>query len=87
MNWIDIDKNIINIMAIYDDKDKLFTDVKKLYNWNDSQVKYAVEPLLKRWGWYDKKITPTTKTKKIVTKTKSKAKPKAKPKAKKNIKA
>jgi hypothetical protein len=74
MNWIDIDKNIINIMAIYDDKDKLFTDVKKLYNWNDSQVKYAVEPLLKRWGWYDKKIISTTKTKKSMSKPKTKTK-------------
>jgi len=74
MNWIDIDKNIINMMAIYDDKDKLFTDVKKLYNWNDSQVKHAIEPLLKRWGWYDKKIISTIKPKKIATKTKSKAK-------------
>jgi len=74
MNWIDIDKNIINMMQIYKDKDKLLADIKKLYNWNDSQVKCAVEPLLNRWGWYDKKIISTTKTKKIATKTKSKAK-------------
>jgi len=32
MNWIDIDKNIINMMQIYEDKDKLFSDIKKLYN-------------------------------------------------------
>ena len=50
MNWIDIDKNIINMMQIYKDKDKLLADIKKLYNWNDSQVKCAVEPLLNRWG-------------------------------------
>ena len=74
MNWIDIDKNIINMMQIYEDKDKLFSDIKKLYNWNDSQVKYAVEPLLNRWGWYDKKIIPTTKPKKSVSKPKTKTK-------------
>lgn len=50
MNWIDIDKNIINMMQIYKDKDKLLADIKKLYNWNDSQVKCAVEPLLNRWA-------------------------------------
>ena len=74
MNWIDIDKNIINMMQIYNDKDKLLADIKKLYNWNDSQVKCAVEPLLNRWGWYDKKIISTTKTKKPVSKSKTKTK-------------
>lgn len=70
MNWIEIDKNIISMMGIYTDKDKLFKDLKKLYSWNDSQVEHAVEPLLQRWGWYDKKVTTPIKKKRKVKKEK-----------------
>ena len=70
MNWIEIDKNIISMMGIYTDKDKLFKDLKKLYNWNESQVEHAVEPLLQRWGWYDKKVTTPVKNKRKVKKEK-----------------
>ena len=66
MNWLDIDKNIISMMGIYSDKDKLFKDLKKMYNWNDSQVESAVNPLLQRWGWYNKK--PASPVKKPKTK-------------------
>jgi hypothetical protein len=71
MNWIDIDKNIISMMGIYNDKEKLYADIKKLYNWNDSQVEHAVGPLLIRWNWYNKttdipvKKKRTIKTKKV----------------------
>jgi hypothetical protein len=91
MNWLEIDRTIVNMMGIYTDRDKLFADVKQRFSWNDSQVIAAVEPLLKRWGWYNKKlevIPPTTKktsatkkkpaAKKATAKTKTKAKPKGK---------
>lgn len=78
MNWIDIDKNIISMMGIYTDKEKLYSDIKKLYNWNDSQVEYAVGPLLTRWNWYNKTddVIPVKKkpTKKKKTVVKSKVK-------------
>jgi len=72
LNWIDIDKNIISMMGIYTDKELLFKDVKKLYNWNDSQVEHAVEPLLKRWGWYDKKVVEPVKKKRATKKAPAK---------------
>lgn len=72
MNWIDIDKNIVSMMGIYTDKGLLYKDIKKLYNWNDSQVEHAVEPLLKRWGWYDKKVVEPVKKKRTTKKAPAK---------------
>ena len=44
MNWLEIDRTIVNMMGIYTDRDKLFADVKQRFSWNDSQVIAAVEP-------------------------------------------
>ena len=49
MNWIDIDAWIISLIKISKDKKTLYKDVKNRFNWNDSQVKAAVDPLYKRW--------------------------------------
>lgn len=92
MNWLEIDRAIVNMMGIYTERNKLFEDVKKRFSWSDRQVETAVEPLLKRWGWYDNafavkptpaKKKPITKKKVIDNKPNTKASTKAKPKAKK----
>ena len=53
MNWLEIDAIIISMMPIYNDKDKLYTDLKKKFSWNDSQVAAATDPLLLRYDWYN----------------------------------
>ena len=52
LNWIQIDKQIISMMRVIRDKDKLYEDVKHVFKWNDSQVEAAVRPLIVRWDWY-----------------------------------
>ncbi len=68
MNWLEIDKLLYSMIPLYEDKELLYSDVKKKFNWNDSQVKAAVDPILNR---------------KLVELKQTKPKPKAKPKAKK----
>ena len=68
MNWLEIDKLLYSMIPLYEDRELLYSDVKKKFNWNDSQVKAAVDPILNR---------------KLVELKQTKPKPKAKPKAKK----
>tara|TARA_Y100000389_G_C17244532_1_gene404903 strand:+ start:384 stop:605 length:222 start_codon:yes stop_codon:yes gene_type:complete len=56
------------MIPLYEDRELLYSDVKKKFNWNDSQVKAAVDPILNR---------------KLVELKQTKAKPKDKPKPKK----
>ena len=56
-NWLQIDAIIVNMMSAYTDKDKLYTDLKKKFNWNDSQVASAADPLLRRYNWHDKVVS------------------------------
>ncbi len=65
MNWLEIDKLLYSMIPLYEDRELLYSDVKKKFNWNDSQVKAAVDPILNR---------------KLVELKQTKAKPKAKPK-------
>lgn len=66
------------MIPLYEDKELLYSDVKKKFNWNDSQVKAAVDPILNR------KLVELKQTKaKPKAKPTPKAKPKAKPKPKK----
>ena len=86
LNWIQIDKQIISMMRVIGDKDKLYEDVKQVFKWNDSQVEAAVAPLIKRWDWNGMHKDEVPAKKKRVTKTTKKAPTKkagAKPKAKK----
>ena len=53
-NWLQIDAVIVNMMSAYTDKDRLYSDLRKKFNWNDSQVAAATDPLLRRYKWYDK---------------------------------
>lgn len=68
MNWLEIDKLLYSMIPLYEDRELLYSDVKKKFNWNDSQVKAAVDPILNR---------------KLVELKQTKAKPKDKPKPKK----
>jgi|TARA_B110000483_G_C18094281_1_gene503228 hypothetical protein len=89
MNWMEIDRIIHNMITIYTDKEALYSDVKKKFNWSDSQCEAAVAPLLQRSSWYDKVIEEPT-PKKVVKKkkpTKAKAPAKAQAKAKTPAKA
>ena len=48
MNWLEIDKLLYSMIPLYEDRELLYSDVKKKFNWNDSQVKAAVDPILNR---------------------------------------
>ena len=73
MNWIQIDKQIISMMQVISDKDKLYEDVKQVFKWNDSQVEAAVRPLIERWNWYDMHKDEKPVKKKRATKATKKA--------------
>ena len=70
---MEIDKLLYSMIPLYEDRELLYSDVKKKFNWNDSQVKAAVDPILNR------KLVELKQTK---DKPKVKAKPKDKPKDK-----
>lgn len=72
LNWLHIDRQIVSMMRIHDDKEKLYADIKNMYTWNDSQVEAAVGPLIKRWDWHGMHTEVPVK-KKRVTKTTKKA--------------
>ena len=48
VNFIEIDATIRNVASISKTKKALYEDIKKRYNWNDSQCKAAINPILKR---------------------------------------
>tara|TARA_B110000503_G_C7123332_1_gene403485 strand:+ start:200 stop:469 length:270 start_codon:yes stop_codon:yes gene_type:complete len=77
MNWMEIDRIIHNMITIYTDKEALYSDVKKKFNWSDSQCEAAVAPLLQRSSWYDKVIDEPTPKKVVKKKKPTKAKAKA----------
>jgi hypothetical protein len=56
MNWLEIDRIILNYMSLHSDRDKLYTDVKKKFNWDQNQVEAAVDPMLTRYDWFSKKV-------------------------------
>ena len=45
---IEIDATIRSVASISKTKKALYVDMKKRYNWNDSQCKAAIDPILKR---------------------------------------
>tara|TARA_R110000737_G_scaffold18953_1_gene37045 strand:+ start:1336 stop:1647 length:312 start_codon:yes stop_codon:yes gene_type:complete len=87
MNWMEIDRIIHNMITIYTDKEALYSDVKKKFNWSDSQCEAAVAPLLQRSSWYDKVIEEPTPKKVVKKKKPTKAPAKAKAPAKEPAKA
>ena len=48
INFIEIDNTIRSVASISKTKNALYADMKKRYNWNDSQCKAAIDPILKR---------------------------------------
>lgn len=72
LNWLQIDRQILGLMRLTSDKNKLYEDIKQIFKWNDSQVEAAVGPLIKRWDWHGMHTEVPVK-KKRVTKTTKKA--------------
>ena len=70
MNWMQIDRQIVGLMRLTNDKAKLYEDVKQVFKWNDSQVEAAVGPLIKRWDWYNMHIEVPAKKKRATKATK-----------------
>lgn len=64
MNWIQIDKIILNLLGAHTDREKLYADVKKQFKWNDSQTKVAVDPLIERSNWHENSVSKSTRKKK-----------------------
>lgn len=56
MNWLEIDRIILNYMSLHNDKDKLYADIKKKFSWTQRQAEVAVDPLLVRYDWFSKKV-------------------------------
>jgi len=73
LNWLQIDRQILGLMRLTDDKDKLYEDVKNVFKWNDSQVEAAVKPLIERWDWHSMHKEEKPVKKKRATKTTKKA--------------
>lgn len=48
MNWIEIDKMIVQLLSSGNPKDKVKADLKKMFKWNDVQADSAVDPIAKR---------------------------------------
>jgi len=61
MNWIQIDKIILNLLDAHTDREKLYADVKKQFKWNDSQTKIAVDPLIERSNWHENSVKSVKK--------------------------
>ena len=73
LNWLQIDRQILGLMRLTDDKTKLYNDVKQVFKWNDSQVEAAVKPLIERWDWHSMHKEEKPVKKKRATKTTKKA--------------
>jgi len=74
------------MIPLYEDRELLYSDIKKKFNWNDSQVKAAVDPILNR-KLVELKQTKDKPKAKAKDKPKDKAKAKAKDKPKDKAKA
>lgn len=74
---MEIDKLLYSMIPLYEDKELLYSDIKKKFSWNDSQVKAAVDPILNRKLVELKTVTaPTSKAKAAKPKKTKTAKPK-----------
>lgn len=48
MNWIEIDKFLLGLIAASKSQEQLYADAMKKFSWNQSQADAAIKPLLKR---------------------------------------
>jgi|TARA_B110000977_G_scaffold1173_1_gene1701 hypothetical protein len=71
VNWLEIDKFLIGLIRAAKNKEQVFIDAMKKFDWNQSQANAAINPLLK-WANFENK-----------PKAKTTAKPKPKPKTRK----
>lgn len=79
MNWLEIDKFLIGLIRAAKNKEQVFIDAMKKFDWNQSQANAAINPLLK-WSNFEDTPKAAPKTKAA---PKAKAKAKAAPKKRK----
>jgi len=70
LNWLEIDKILYGIIARHDAVEDMLKEAKTQFKWNDSQVKSALLPLLKRNNFKEELPKTTKKTSKRSTKRK-----------------
>ena len=70
MNWLEIDKILYGIIARHDAVEDMLKEAKTQFKWNDSQVKSALLPLLKRNNFKEEFPKTTKKRSKRSTKRK-----------------
>ena len=76
MNWIEIDKILYGILSRHTDINEVYAEAQKLFKWNESQARVAIDPLAKRSNFVskanDKTVAKTTQKRKTVAKRKTK---------------
>jgi hypothetical protein len=72
MNWLEIDKLLLGIIARHNSTEDIFLEAEKQFKWNRSQSEAAINPLLKRYR-FDNISHTSSKTlpKKVANKRKS----------------
>jgi len=50
MNWIEIDRYLMRVIARHTDVNDMLTEIERHFKWNRSQSVAAVGPLLERSG-------------------------------------
>jgi len=70
MNWIEIDKILLNIINRHDTVEAVYEEAEKQFKWNRVQSKSAIDPLLKRHS-FNKVVETTENHSKTLTKKKN----------------
>jgi hypothetical protein len=77
MNWIEIDKILHGMLARHTDIQSVYAEAQKLFKWNSSQARAAIDPLAKRANFFNNSATETvaktTQKRKTVAKRKTKS--------------
>jgi len=63
MNWIEIDKMIRDLLQAGNEPESVMADMKKQFNWTQSQAEHAVKPLIARTPVLQKKHKKKSKKK------------------------
>lgn len=70
MNWLEIDRWLVNLINATDDIEQIYKDAMKKFNWNRSQAESAIKPLQKRYSFQQVILEPSKKHSKPSTKRK-----------------
>jgi hypothetical protein len=64
MNWLQIDKMIIDLLQAGNDPEVVMNDMKKQFKWTQAQAESAVKPLVSRMPVLQKEHKPAPKKRK-----------------------